>query len=605
MNHSETIFSQKKVKILPMTVLSLALSSVSCADQKEPSSILSEKELTGKELAQSYCSTCHLLPNPSDAPKEFWPVIVQWMGAYLGMKGDELEGIEPGPPAPAEIDTADDYTISFVMMEKEGLLGEKRYFNIKRYYSDYAPSERVISQSEFQRIADYFVENAHPAAEMIKPIPNHPLLKRFKPKVPELELEPNGLVLSFAVDEEGKRLYIGRAVTDDWVGTGRPGFEDYDDLVVLDLDSGKRLGDMRLASDPNSLELTETGVRVAIHGEMPLIKGAGEGKVLDIDGLDTPSLSMRTLVEGVHRVVLHHTEDFNGDGLEDILTHGFGDGMFQDYGGFGSVYWQTPESAQVCHGKPVELVSNDDKCSKTFRKTQLIDHVGMVGSAVGDLNQDGRPDIVLLMAQANQQVLAFINNGDETFTKHVVAKYTPSHGGNTVEIADYDNDGLMDIAAINGDHPGGNHVGPGRPHPRAHHGLRIYKNMGDLAFKEHRIYNMHGAIRSVAEDFDNDGDLDIAMISLYPDWSWDLPETFVYLENKGKLEFTPRSLSKDNFGIWATIEKGDVNGDGKKDIILGSGSNFFPLVPGSWVKHKIMDGRDQQAPTVIYLLNEH
>jgi len=600
MNSSGTKSSHKKFKILPMTVLSLALASLSYAGGKEESSVL-----TGKELAERYCTSCHLLPNASDVPKEFWPVVVQWMGAYLGMKGDELEGIEMGPPAPAEIDTADDYTISFVMMEKEGFLGLKRYFNIKRYYSDYVPSERVISKAEFQRIADYFVDNARPAAEMIKPLPDHPGVNGFTPVVPELELEPNALVLSFAVDEKKQQLYVGRGVTDDWVGTGRPGYEDYDDLVVLDLNSGKRLGEMRLESDPNNLELTETGVRVAIHGEMPLIKGAGEGKVLDVNGLDTGSPSTQTLVKGVHRVVLHHTEDFNGDGLDDILTHGFGDGMFQDYGGFGSVFWQTQKSAELCKGVPAQTAGKDGKCSETFRKTQLIDHVGMVGSAVGDLNQDGRPDIVLLMAQAQQQVLAYINNGDETFTKHVIAKYTPSHGGNTVEIADFDNDGLMDIAALNGDHPGGNHVGPGRPHPRAHHGLRIYKNMEDLVFKEHRIYNMHGAIRSVAEDFDNDGDLDIAMISLYPDWSWDVPETFVYLENSGDLKFIPHSLPKDKFGIWATIEKGDVNADGKKDIILGSGSNFFPLVPDSWVEHKIMDGRDENTPTVMYLLNEH
>jgi len=52
------------------------------------------------------------------------------------------------------------------------------------------------------------------------------------------------------------------------------------------------------------------------------------------------------------------------------------------------------------------------------------------------------------------------------------------------------------------------------------------------------------------------------------------------------------------------IEAGDVNGDDKMDIVLGLG-NFPELVPPDWLtKHKAMEGRGGEAPSVIYLLNQ-
>jgi hypothetical protein len=71
-------------------------------------------------------------------------------------------------------------------------------------------------------------------------------------------------------------------------------------------------------------------------------------------------------------------------------------------------------------------------------------------------------------------------------------------------------------------------------------------------------------------DFDNDGDLDIATISYFPDVKNQPQESLVYLENKGGFNFYPTSIKGFNRGNWVTMDAGDVDGDGDEDIVIGS-----------------------------------
>ena len=47
-------------------------------------------------------------------------------------------------------------------------------------------------------------------------------------------------------------------------------------------------------------------------------------------------------------------------------------------------------------------------------------------------------------------------------------------------------------------------------------------------------------------------------------------EGFVYLKNKGNFKFQPYSLPAAKDGRWLTMDAGDIDGDGKTDIILGN-----------------------------------
>jgi hypothetical protein len=91
----------------------------------------------------------------------------------------------------------------------------------------------------------------------------------------------------------------------------------------------------------------------------------------------------------------------------------------------------------------------------------------------------------------------------------------------------------------------------------------------------------------LAEDFDQDGDVDFAANSFYPDYGQLVHESFVYLENNG--------TSNYNFQAYAhnasvpvkslTMEKTDIDGDGDVDIILGNFA-FSPVAAPAELERK-------------------
>ncbi len=575
-------------------MISAAMVVAGCgAPDKQGDSV---SELSGKELVERHCVGCHLEPNPTDLAREYWPYALHYMGNYVGMRGDEFPDMRT-EPAPPEMEPVKDYTKRYFLYDNNG------YFRDFYPFKQYIPPEPAMSKAEWLAMREYFVANARPAADMEMQAPKAPLAKGFKPVFPNLDLEPNGLVLATLVDEQRRRLYVGRSVIDDWVGGGerREGFEDWDDMVVFNLDTGKRIGYTRLASDPIDMGLTKTGVRVVTHGRFPMSK-VGIARITDWEFEDGQSRA-RMLVNGKQRFVQHHTIDMNGDGLTDIVANAFGDGIFQDAYSELAIYYQTPEYAKLWQDAPTEIAPG--MLPGALRERVIATDAGLIGSTIADFNNDGRPDIAAVVAQGKQLLLLFINNGDETFTRHVLDEHTPSWGGNSLRAADFDGDGYMDLAVLNGDNVAGNHIINVIPAPRPQHGIRFFRNNGDSTFSREYYYRMHGAIRSVVYDFDEDGDPDIAAIALFPQWNEDEPESFVYLENQGDFQFVPQSFSSDYFGVWTSIEAADVNGDEKTDIVLGLG-NFPELVPPDWLTdHKAMQGRNGEAASVIYLLNQN
>jgi hypothetical protein len=309
------------------------------------------------------------------------------------------------------------------------------------------------------------------------------------------------------------------------------------------------------------------------------------------------------LVNGKQRFVKHHVVDMNEDGREDIVANAFGDGILGDAQAELTVFWQTPQYPSAWQDAPAEIAPG--VLPGALRETIVSNQSGLISSAIADLNNDGKPDIAALAAQGRQELMVFTNNGDETFTRHLIEENRPSFGGNSVELGDFDGDGNIDIVVLNGDNVAGNHVGPIVPAPRPHHSVRVFKNHGGLKFTKEFHYPMHGATRGVVHDFDQDGDPDIAVVSLFPQWNADEPETFVYLENQGGFNFAPFSFAREFFGVWVSIEAADVNSDQKTDIVLGLG-DFPELVPADWkTAHPAMQGRGGNAASVIYLINTH
>ena len=119
------------------------------------------------------------------------------------------------------------------------------------------------------------------------------------------------------------------------------------------------------------------------------------------------------------------------------------------------------------------------------------------------------------------------------------------------------------------------------PVSKPYHGVYIFLNDGKNNFRQQYFYPINGSYKAIAQDFDNDGDLDLATISFFADYKNHPEEGFVYLKNNGNFNFTPYSLDVTKYGRWLTMDAGDFDGDGKFDLMLGNFSLMDPVFKAS------------------------
>ncbi|MEK7678283.1 MAG: VCBS repeat-containing protein, partial [Verrucomicrobiota bacterium] len=189
---------------------------------------------------------------------------------------------------------------------------------------------------------------------------------------------------------------------------------------------------------------------------------------------------------------------------------------------------------------------------------------GAIRTVVQDFNGDKHLDIAVLITQELECFYILLNDGHGDFSGNVIFQRPPLYGHTYFEMADFNRDGLPDILVTNGDN--GEYPSP----LKKYHGIRIYLNKGNWKFEEAFFYPLNGAFKAVARDFDEDGDLDIAAISYFPDYADNPKESFVYLENLGGLHFAASTFGDCISGRWLIMDVGDLDGDGDWDIVLGS-----------------------------------
>jgi hypothetical protein len=290
-----------------------------------------------------------------------------------------------------------------------------------------------------------------------------------------------------------------------------------------------------------------------------------DGSLQVVDGPDAP---VRPLITGLKRPVDMDFGDLNGDGRQDVVICEFG-----NHTGFLSWY--------------------EDTGNGTYRRHVLSNQPGAASAEIVDLNGDGLLDIGVLMAQGDEGIDFYINEGGGRFTAKRVLRFPPVYGSNHVEFVDFNADGILDMLYANGDN------GDITPILKSYHGVRIFLGNADGSFEERFFFPMHGAVSAKAADFDQDGDLDIAAISYFPDYAHTPEESFVLLQNNGDLTFEAYTFEDSDRGRWLRMDVGDLDGDGDPDILLGSNISFGPQGDETdlfkrWV---------QEAPSVLILEN--
>lgn len=270
------------------------------------------------------------------------------------------------------------------------------------------------------------------------------------------------------------------------------------------------------------------------------------GYVLLLTNDGHQAFSPRVLAGELGRVADVQPADFDGDGDVDFSVAAFG--HIQT----GAVGWL------------------EQREGGRFDLHLLLETPGGIHVPVVDLDADGSPDFLALVAQNTEQVVAFLNDGRGHFRQELVYDAgTPLYGSSGIDVADMDGDGDLDVLYTNGD--SFDLVGKAAAAHvllRPYHGLRWIENLGSLEFAPHLIWNFYGAFAPSAGDLDGDGDMDALAVSMFNDWGDPGRQSIFWFENDGRQGFTPHGIANAPTHL-VTADLGDLDGDGRLDAVTG------------------------------------
>jgi hypothetical protein len=270
----------------------------------------------------------------------------------------------------------------------------------------------------------------------------------------------------------------------------------------------------------------------ALVGKLFLLRQVAPGK-----------FNKELLREGLGRIADARVLDLDGDGDLDIAAAVFGGGDV------GEIVW---------------LENVGSKSLAKYETHQLLKLSGALNVSPADLNQDGKVDLVSLIAQEHEMVVAFIGNGKGEFEKRMLARAPhPMYGSTSLQPVDLDRDGDMDLLFTNGD------AFDAQTDPKPYHGVQWLENKGHLEFQYHDIGRFYGASSATAGDLDGDGDLDVVVSSWVSFWNDPKRQSVAWYENDGHQNFAPHAISHSPPGL-VSLQLVDVNGDGALDIVAGA-----------------------------------
>jgi hypothetical protein len=230
--------------------------------------------------------------------------------------------------------------------------------------------------------------------------------------------------------------------------------------------------------------------------------------------------------------------DFDKNGTPDVAVT-----STQDVNGANSYY--------------VYILSNDGTGKLTLSNTYTLQDSGEV-IVTADFNGDGNLDLVVIGLDPITQYWGYsvlLGNGNGSFESPVFYPQNVNGGGTTV-VADFNHDGKLDLAVLDGQ------------------SVAILLGNGDGTFAAPAQYFDGGGGFLVAADFNGDGKLDLAIGG---------PPTALLFGN-GDGTFLP-AVFPTNLNNFTPQFTADLNRDGKPDLLgrtqvaLGNGDGTFTLLP--------------------------
>ncbi|MEX1239016.1 MAG: VCBS repeat-containing protein [Cyclobacteriaceae bacterium] len=398
------------------------------------------------------------------------------------------------------------------------------------------PATPLVTEEEWKTIKEYYIRNAPdtlPSATQKDFLP----LQQFNPSLFQLRITNGTALTMIEFDDDSKNFYIGTRKA-----------------KMFQLTASLELEDsFQLASPPSSIIFQNTGQHiVALMGIMdPNDQPAGT-----VVRLTSREENPLPLIDSLKRPVYIDQADLNNDGQKDLVVSAF--------------------------GNLTGALLAFEKTDHDYRPHLIHPFPGTRKTIICDFNQDGLPDILALITQGNEQIALFTNRGNFKFSYRVLLRFPAVYGSSYFELCDFNKDGSPDILYTNGDNADYSAI------LKPYHGVRIFLNDGKNDFSESLFYPLHGASVARAIDFDEDGDLDIAAISFFPDFRKHPEQGFVYFQNNAG-SLTPYITKLAGSSRWITMESADIDRDNDVDLLLGA-LTFPNGVPDSlyqeWGKQK-------------------
>lgn len=494
----------------------------------------------GERLAGLYCGACHLQPQPELLPKRSWEAALGYMGFWLGMQ--DLSFLDDHPRF-AQIN---------VESRHEVLLRENAF-----------PSAPALTAEEWAALRNYYVTSA--PAEALPQLTKPPLewsLPRFEAFRTSYRPVQPAVTTLVRIRGAAQEVYLGDSVART--------------LTVLGSDGRIKSGPRRFRPEitPVDMEFIDGTAYLASIGDLmsslpPEDRPAHIAAIRLVDG-GINNATSTVVLDRLYRMADMQPVDLNGDGQLDFIVCGFG----------------------AIAGNVTLHASQPDG---SYEESVLFARPGAVKTAVHDFNADGLLDIALLVADAREGFYILQNLGNGEFDTHTIFETHPAYGHTYFELHDFNGDGQEDLLVVNGDNVDSDPYNT----RKNYHGLRIYLNQGNYGFAEAYFYPMYGAFIAKAADFDADGDLDIAAIAFYPDFTAERRESFTYLENDGNLRFSASTSAEVMRGRWMMMDIGDIDGDTDIDVVLGGG--YIPV--GMFAYMDQYEDLARTGPPVLILKN--